>query len=737
MTYKSAVAGLPLGGGKGVIVLPPDAPAADAPRPADVLLDFGDTVEALGGHYVTAEDVGTSAKDMEVDRRAHTTHVTGLSRRRGGSGDPSPYTALGVEAAIARDAASGRSARPSLRGRTRRASSGSATSALRLARAAARPGAKLLVADIDPAKREPRGRLGARWVTPAQRADRRRPTSSRRARWAACSTTSPSPRCRRRSSPGAANNQLADDARRRAARSERGILWAPDFVANAGGIINIAVELEPRRLRPGPRARARARASPTRCGAIYDDAERTGDDAAGGGDGARPAAAPRSGLSRLSKAQDSGFRCVVADMRTVLRCWPLPTPSACSLRCPAGRSDARRHRLPADRRRDRPADGDDPGPRGGDERGHAHLGRPRRRLSQAHRVLRLLASRASTRFARLATDALDQAAQADAARAAGDTRPAAGHPGPAQGQRRHQGHADHGGLGDAEGVAAHARRDDHAQAARRRRDHPRQGEPRRVRQLDLARQPQRVVVAGRTRQERLHEHADDDRRSLWLELGVGRRRFDGVRRGDDRHRDVRVDPRPDRRQRRRRDQDDDGPGQPLRHPAAVAELRRPRADHSQRHGRGVHPRSDRRPRPGRQRHRGLPAERLRPRAAPRRARGHAPGVLAERPRQPERREAAAVRRRDRAAAQARRDGHRGQCPDRAQRPARPSSGSSPTSSRPASTSTSPTGCPTLRTRTSTRSTPTPRRIPSCTRTGPRCSTPRTRRPARRRCTRRR
>jgi hypothetical protein len=102
MTFKSAVAGLPLGGGKGVIMAPDPSAAATHRRRslrADALRDFGDTVEALGGSYITAEDVGTSARDMQLIASV-TRHVTGLSRRHGGSGDPSPWTALGVETAI-------------------------------------------------------------------------------------------------------------------------------------------------------------------------------------------------------------------------------------------------------------------------------------------------------------------------------------------------------------------------------------------------------------------------------------------------------------------------------------------------------------------------------------------------------------------------------------------------------------------------------------------------------------
>src|SRR2546421_1230423 len=99
MTLKAAAAGLDLGGGKGVICLPPGAGAPDGASRRDVLLDFADTVEALEGSYITAEDVGTSARDM-VTIAERTAHVTGLPSVHGGSGDPSAFTAQGVMAAM-------------------------------------------------------------------------------------------------------------------------------------------------------------------------------------------------------------------------------------------------------------------------------------------------------------------------------------------------------------------------------------------------------------------------------------------------------------------------------------------------------------------------------------------------------------------------------------------------------------------------------------------------------------
>jgi leucine dehydrogenase len=269
MTFKSAVAGLPLGGGKGVIMAPdPAAPARRGLR-ADALRDFGDTVEQLGGSYVTAEDVGTSARDME--RIATTTsHVTGLSRRRGGSGDPSPWTALGVEAAIGVccERVFGSA---SIAGRTI-AVAGLGNVGARLAAACARRGATLFVTDIDAGKRSLARDLGARWIAPED------------ALQAAVDVLAPCAlggvldhdTVSALQAPivaGAANNQLADDAVAELL-ARHGILWAPDFVVNAGGIINISVELEPDGYDPR-RARTRVRGIADTLRRIFDDAEAT------------------------------------------------------------------------------------------------------------------------------------------------------------------------------------------------------------------------------------------------------------------------------------------------------------------------------------------------------------------------------------------------------------------------------------------------------------------------------
>jgi leucine dehydrogenase len=251
MTFKAAVAGLPLGGGKGVIMLHADEGALTPERREAVLLDFGDTVDALDGAYLTAEDVGTSEPDMETIAR-RTRHVTGLAS---GSGDPSPWTALGCEAAI-RVTAERVFGSDDLTGRSV-AVIGAGHVGGRLAELLHEGGAELVIADVDPRKRELAERLGARWVDPGQALTAEVDIVAPCALGGVLNPdTVPELRCR--AIAGAANNQLAADEVADALAARR-ILWAPDFVCNAGGIINIAVELEPEGYAP-ERAEARVRA---------------------------------------------------------------------------------------------------------------------------------------------------------------------------------------------------------------------------------------------------------------------------------------------------------------------------------------------------------------------------------------------------------------------------------------------------------------------------------------------
>jgi leucine dehydrogenase len=238
MTYKAAVADLPLGGGKGVIALPAGRPITSERRHA-ALLDFADSVEALDGSYITAEDVGTSSRDMSVIARG-TTHVAGLARSRGGSGDPSPFTALGVVAGI--EASCERSfGVGSLRGRSV-AVVGLGHVGSRVAKLCARGGAQLVLADVDPRKQALAEELGARWLAPDRALEADVDVLAPCALGGVLDDeTVPLLRCR--VIAGAANNQLADEDVADLLAS-RGILWAPDFVVNAGGLINIAQEID-------------------------------------------------------------------------------------------------------------------------------------------------------------------------------------------------------------------------------------------------------------------------------------------------------------------------------------------------------------------------------------------------------------------------------------------------------------------------------------------------------------
>jgi leucine dehydrogenase len=270
MTFKSAVAGLPLGGGKGVIMLAAGhaPPAGDARR--DVLLDFGDTVDALGGAYVTAEDVGTSDRDMAVIAEA-TDHVAGLAVETGSSGDPSPWTALGVRCAmeVACERAFGTA---SLAGRSV-AVVGLGRVGGKLARLLAEAGAELVVADLDEGKRALADELGARWTDPDAALTAEVDVLAPCALGGVLDDdTVPELHCR--VIAGAANNQLAADAIA-VQLADREIVWVPDFVANAGGIINISVELEPAGY-DAARAEERVRGVADTTRAVFDHADATG-----------------------------------------------------------------------------------------------------------------------------------------------------------------------------------------------------------------------------------------------------------------------------------------------------------------------------------------------------------------------------------------------------------------------------------------------------------------------------
>ena len=268
MTFKAAAAGLNLGGGKSVISLPPGPPPSGKERRA-ILEDFGDTVDVLEGAYYTAEDVGTSSRDMTVisDR---TKYVTGLPRGRGGSGDPSPFTAIGVLAAM-RSSAQHVWGSTSLKGRSV-AVIGAGRVGERLARLLHKEGAKLLLADIDDSKKALTKELkGARWTDPTTALLSDVDIVAPCALGGMVNGHSVQ-RLRCEIVCGSANNQLAHDGLAEDLAA-RGILYAPDFIANAGGLINVATELDPEGY-DAARTKRRALGIEETMDHIYDEADR-------------------------------------------------------------------------------------------------------------------------------------------------------------------------------------------------------------------------------------------------------------------------------------------------------------------------------------------------------------------------------------------------------------------------------------------------------------------------------
>jgi leucine dehydrogenase len=237
MTHKAAAAGLDLGGGKGVISVPGRQRPQGELRRA-LLLDFADLVESLEGRYVTAEDVGTGAGDMAVIAE-RTAHVVGLGPERGGSGDPSPLTALGVRAAM-RACAAARFGTGDLAG-LRVTVIGFGHVGAELAGLLQADGAELVVAEIDPSKRELARALGIRRAEPAGAATLPCDVLAPCALGGLVDSDSVE-RLRCEVLCGAANNVLADKGLAERLK-ERSILYAPDFIANAGGLISVYGEL--------------------------------------------------------------------------------------------------------------------------------------------------------------------------------------------------------------------------------------------------------------------------------------------------------------------------------------------------------------------------------------------------------------------------------------------------------------------------------------------------------------
>lgn len=236
MTYKASVAGLNLGGGKAVIIGDPKKDKKEA-----IFRAFGRYVEGLAGRYITAEDVGMSIRDMEWIRM-ETKYVTGISMALGGSGDPSPVTAMGVYMGM-KALAKKVFGTDSLEKR-KISIQGAGNVSSHLAGYLGKEGAKMFISDIDEEKVEQVAReTGAVAVDVDTIYDLDVDIFSPNALGGILNDNT-IPRLKCAMVAGGANNQLDDESVHGQMLIDRGILLAPDYVINAGGLINVSSELE-------------------------------------------------------------------------------------------------------------------------------------------------------------------------------------------------------------------------------------------------------------------------------------------------------------------------------------------------------------------------------------------------------------------------------------------------------------------------------------------------------------
>ncbi len=269
MSFKNAMAGLPMGGGKGVVLA-----NADRTKTPELLKAFGRAIDSLGGRYVTAEDVGMADSDM-VTIATETKYVTGLPVASGrAGGNPGPSTALGVYLGVKAAAKRGLGA-DGMKG-VHVAIQGVGSVGGGLAELLARDGAKLTLADVDGDRAAALAKALGADVVPTQEilalpADIVSPNAL-----GAILTESSITALQTKVIAGGANNQLAtrEDGWRLHAR---GITYAPDYVINAGGIINVCLEY----MGQGDRAEVEARIHkiPDRLNEVWDESDRSGEPA--------------------------------------------------------------------------------------------------------------------------------------------------------------------------------------------------------------------------------------------------------------------------------------------------------------------------------------------------------------------------------------------------------------------------------------------------------------------------
>ena len=235
MTYKAAITGLNIGGGKAVII--GDAKTQKTP---ELMRKFGEFVHSLSGRYITAEDVGMETKDMDIVRDV-TPYVTGISEERGGAGNPSPVTAYGVYVGM-KAAAKQQFGSDVLSGK-KVLVQGIGHVGETLVDYLTKEGAVVTIADIN---EEKLNEVGTKYNAQIYRGDDL--YSADVDIYAPCAmgatiNNDTIYKIKAKVIAGAANNQLADENVHGTILQERGILYAPDFLINAGGIINVYAEL--------------------------------------------------------------------------------------------------------------------------------------------------------------------------------------------------------------------------------------------------------------------------------------------------------------------------------------------------------------------------------------------------------------------------------------------------------------------------------------------------------------
>lgn len=236
MTYKSAITGLNLGGGKAVII--GDAKTQKSP---ELMLKFGEFVHSLGGRYITAEDVGMATADMDLVRTV-TPFVTGISEEKGGAGNPSPITAYGVFMGM-KAAAKYKFGTDDLENRVIYVE-GIGNVGEALVEHLSNEGAKIYITDINQERlEEVRDKYSVNIYGGNNLYEEPMDIYAPCALGATVNDTTIH-QLTAKVIAGAANNQLANEQKHGLILREKGIVYAPDFLINAGGIINVYAELE-------------------------------------------------------------------------------------------------------------------------------------------------------------------------------------------------------------------------------------------------------------------------------------------------------------------------------------------------------------------------------------------------------------------------------------------------------------------------------------------------------------